>query len=121
MYIWAGQPAVLTVCVTFSVFSRYDRTTLEELILLPLEDGGGILDVDAEVGKYLSDEDLRRLLFEVYGIEHPHSLQNMEKTRRNEIIGHLKSEGEGIVADFCLDRMLLLSTKIFSVRCTDFG
>lgn len=84
------------MCDVQRVFSRYDRTTLEELILLPLEDGGGILDVDAEVGKYLSDEDLRRLLFEVYGIEHPLSLQNMEKTRRNEIIGHLKSEGGGI-------------------------
>ena len=84
------------MCDVQRVFSRYDRTTLEELILLPLEDGGGILDVDAEVGKYLSDEDLRRLLFEVYGIEPPLSLQNMEKTRRNEIIGHLKSEGGGI-------------------------
>ena len=54
------------------------------------------LDVDAEVGKYLSDEDLRRLLFEVYGIEHPFSLQNIEKKRRNEIIGYLKSKGGGI-------------------------
>jgi REP element-mobilizing transposase RayT len=84
------------MCDVQHVFSRYDRTTLEELILLPLENDGGILDVDAEVGKYLSDEDLRRLLFEVYGIEHPLSLQNIEKKGRNEIIGYLKSEGRGI-------------------------
>ena len=67
------------MCDVQRVFSRYDRTTLEELILLPLEDGGGILDVDAEVGKYLSDEDLRRLLFEVYGIEHPFHYRTWRK------------------------------------------
>ncbi len=84
------------MCDVQHVFSRYDRTNLEELILLPIEDDCGILDVDAEVGKKLSDEDLSSLLFQKYGIDHPLSLQNMEKIRRNEIINYLKSAGGGI-------------------------
>lgn len=90
----SGSPSGM--CDVRHVFSRYDRTALEELILLPLEEDSGILDMDAEVGNHLSDEDLRSILFEVYGIEHPLSLQNMEKSSRNEIIGYLKSEGGGI-------------------------
>ena len=60
------------MCDVQRVFSRYDRTTLEELILLPLEDGGG-----------------------------------------TESPVHTKGR---FVADFCLDRMLLLSTKLFSEK-----
>ena len=95
---YLGRTAVTSsgICDVQHVFSRYDRATLEELILLPLEDDRGILDMDAEVGKHLSDEDLRSLLYEVYGINHFLSLQNIEKKMRNEIISYMKSRGGGI-------------------------
>ena len=84
------------MCDVRHIFSRYDRPTVEELIRQPLKNNGGILDIDAQGGKYLSDEALRRILLDVYDIDQPLSLQNMEKKRRNEIIVHLKSEGGGV-------------------------
>ena len=82
-------------CATSAVLSRIPRGELAELVCSPVEEYG-ILDIDADTDKHVSDSEIRAFLLEKQGIANPLMVQSLEKGRRNEVLRSAKLFGAGI-------------------------
>ncbi len=82
-------------CATGAVLSRIPREELAELVCSPVDEYG-ILDIDAETGKHVSDSEIRAFLLDKQGIANPLMVQSLEKGRRDEVLRSTKAFGAGI-------------------------
>ena len=82
-------------CATSAVLSRIPRGELAELVCSPVEEYG-ILDIDADTDKHVSDSEIRAFLLEKQGIANPLMVQSLEKGRRDEVLRSAKLFGAGI-------------------------
>ena len=82
-------------CATSAVLSRIPRGELAELVCSPVEEYG-ILDIDADADKHVSDSEIRAFLLEKQGIANPLMVQSLEKGRRDEVLRSAKLFGAGI-------------------------
>ena len=82
-------------CATSAVLSRIPRGELAELVCSPVEEYG-ILDIDADTDKHVSDSETRAFLLEKQGIANPLMVQSLEKGRRDEVLRSAKLFGAGI-------------------------
>ncbi len=78
-----------------AVLSRIPRGELAELVCSPVEEYG-ILDIDADTDKHVSDSEIRAFLLEKQGIANPLMVQSLEKGRRDEVLRSAKLFGAGI-------------------------
>jgi len=75
-----------SICAIEHVLKRLPFEDFEVLVREQLEDGLEILDFDND-GKYVfSDDDIRVLLNDKYGIKNPKELQSLPKEQRNDVL-----------------------------------
>ena len=86
----------IPLCAVPSVLARIDRCDLTEWVNTPVDDYKDILDIDTEERQSLSDDDIRTVLLNTYGIANPLMVQNLEKLRRNYVLKSVKDIGAGI-------------------------
>ena len=68
---------------------------LWDFVLEPTDDDGGILEMDDEPPRSISDAGIKDLLRLQYGIVNVMDVQNLEKSQRNKIIKELCDQGAG--------------------------
>lgn len=83
-------------CSTKAVFSRVPREDLIELVNLPVEQYGQILDIDTDGEKPVGDSDVKAFILKKHGIANPLMVQSLEKKRRNEVLVSALTIGAGI-------------------------
>ena len=86
----------IPLCAVPSVLARIDRCNLTEWVNTPVDDYKDILDIDTEERQSLSDDDIRTVLLNTYGIANPLMVQSLEKLRRNYVLKSVKDIGAGI-------------------------
>ena len=84
------------VCTTRAVFARVSQTDLVDLVNMPIEEDGRLLDIDTDGYKSISDSDVKACLQMSQGIANPLMVQSLEKTRRNEVLRYAPSFGAGV-------------------------
>ena len=84
------------VCTTRAVFARVSQTDLVDLVNMPIEEDGRLLDIDTDRYKSISDSDVKAFLLMSLRIVNPLMVQSLEKARRNEVLRSALSIGAGI-------------------------
>ena len=84
------------LCKTSSVIKRIPFAELKAFVETPVDESLHILDVENDGRFSVSDENLRTILKESYGMEHPNELQSLEKEQRNVVLTNLCLAGGGI-------------------------
>ena len=83
------------LCDTDVVLRRIPWEELWDFVLEPTDDDGGILEMDDEPPRSISDAGIKNLLGLQYGIVNAMDVQNLEKNQRNKIIKELCDQGAG--------------------------
>ena len=83
------------LCETDAVLRRIPWEELSDFVLEPADDNGGILEMDDEPARSISDAGIKELLKLQYGISNIMDVQNLEKSQRNRIIKELCDQGAG--------------------------
>lgn len=93
MYYYLLRPVL---CDTRTVLNRISLEDLAALVNEPVADDADILEIDTADDMMVTDEDIRRFLFQTYNIHNPLEMQNMSKEFRNVIIKAAKEYGGSI-------------------------
>jgi len=83
------------LCDTDVVLRRILWEELWDFVLEPTDNDGGILEMDDEPPRSISDAGIKDLLRLQYGIVNVMDVQNLEKNQRNKIIKELCDQGAG--------------------------
>lgn len=89
-------PDALPLCNVGTVLKRIPLTELREFVETPVDESLEILDIDNDGRFRVSDESLRCILRESYGLASPNEFANLEKLQRNAILEGLCSTGASI-------------------------
>ena len=93
---WGEYTDVPVLCDTRTVLNRVSLEDLAALVNEPVADDADILEIDTADDMMVTDEDIRRFLFQTYNIHNPLEMQNMSKEFRNVIIKAAKEYGGSI-------------------------
>ena len=88
-------PSALGLCATNVVTKRVGYDTLKELVESPLSEDVHILDIAESPRQTIGDRSIRQLLEETYGITDSIKVQELEKSKRNEVLQACLSLGAG--------------------------
>ena len=83
------------LCDTAVVLRRIPWDELWDFVLEPTDDDGGILEMDDEPPRSISDAGIKDLLRSQYGVGNVMDVQNLEKNQRNKIIKEICDQGAG--------------------------
>ena len=83
------------LCDTDVVLRRILWEELWDFVLEPTDNDGGILEMDDEPPRSISDAGTKDLLRLQFGIVNVIDVQNLEKNQRNKIIKELCDQGAG--------------------------
>jgi len=83
------------LCDTDVVLRRIPWEELWDFVLEPTDNDGGILEMDDEPPRSISDSGIKDLLRLQYGIGKVMDVQNLEKNQRNKIIKKICDQGAG--------------------------
>ena len=99
-YAWSSwkeyEFGITGFCAVTKVQDRVGRENLIELVNDNLKDADGILDIDNDGIKALSDDEVKEFLKQNQGIVNPLMIQSLEKIRRNIVLRAAKEAGAGI-------------------------
>ncbi|MBR1449635.1 MAG: transposase [Prevotella sp.] len=88
---YEGTHTAFQICETASVIRRLDRQDLYEFITMPTEDN--ILDFHDEGKNTFTDEEVKKHILEICGLEVPTDIQKLDKRERNSILKRLCEYG----------------------------